>query len=204
MHYVYRCGLLRDLRNNKGDYTEDTDLPQISFALAAPCFHSRLGGPGFITFFERLTLVVELFALAYRDADFYVTAPSQDFERHDGPSLLLCLEQPIDFAFPDKEFAGPRLVLLADGNAGAWTDGGINEIQFAVFECHVGASQLAVAHPQRLGLCPAESDAGDQPLAQFVIVAGAAVGDLFGLCLAFLGHNNAYCNGYCKLLTDMV
>ena len=159
-----------------------------------------MGATGIVASLEGLALVIVLFALADGDAEFNVASAGQDFQRNDGPALLLGVYQGFDFAAFGEEAARAGSVGFDDRNAAGSGDCGIDEVQLVVFDRHVGSAELAVAHPERFGLGAGQFQTHHQRIAELIIMSSAAVGDAFGLAGFLLGHKSKYATTCAKKL----
>ena len=90
-------------------------------------FEGGLGAAVVVAGLESLAFVVVLFASSYGYTELNVAAAGQDFQRHDGLSLLLGLHEGLDLAALGQQLAGPGLVRLADRYASGAGDGGVDQ-----------------------------------------------------------------------------
>lgn len=144
-----------------------------------------------IAFFQYLSLVVLPFAPAECDPNFYEPAFGQDVGRDYLHALLLGGYELVDFTPPRQQLAGLRLLRLLNRDTVCAMNGGVDEPQFPILDCHICSLQLSVTEPQCLGLTPVQRNTNNKIFAQCIIEPRAAILDAARVGLAlFLAHRS--------------
>lgn len=150
-------------------------------------FEHGLNGARFVAGFERLALVIVLFAFTDGDANFNEPAAGQYLQWNDTAALLFGFDQLFDLALFGEQLAAARLRDFVDGHAAGAANARVQQPQLAAFERDVRTAQLAVTHAQRFGFGAGQLQARHQTVTEFIIVAGTAIRNLLG-CRLFLLH----------------
>jgi len=104
--------------------------------------------------------------------------------------LLFGLDEFVDLAPFGEQFAVARFAGFVDRHAGGSANRRVKQPQLAVFYIHVRAAELPMAGAKRLGFGARQLQARHQTITELIIMASAAVHNLLGSRLLFLGHNH--------------
>lgn len=86
-----------------------------------------LHGAGGVAGFERLALVVLLFALTNSNPDFDITGASQHFQGYDCSPLVFCIDEVVYFAPFGQQLAAAGLFAFTDGDAVGAVDSSVDQ-----------------------------------------------------------------------------